>query len=273
MTQRLVTGLLLVSLLVVLLWLPGWAFALAAFIATGFSVWEEYHALVTAGHRPVSWPTWIALIASIPMTFTFGKEVMIPLIFLALLMMAIEIIFRKEPRLEDLSYSALPLLTVLLPGLCMISMSFADQKAIKVILLLLTFAIPLVGDTMALLVGSRVGGRKLCPAISPNKTVSGAIGGMIGSVVASILICFFASVFCNAETLARLPQWWHYLLLGFLGGIVGQAGDLFASMVKRHSGIKDFSNLFPGHGGMLDRLDSVLFMSVLMYCFLLYFTI
>ena len=61
-----------------------------------------------------------------------------------------------------------------------------------------------------------------------------------------------------------------YLVLGLLGGFVGQMGDLFASLVKRHCGLKDYSNLFPGHGGMLDRLDSVLFMAVLMYCYLLF---
>jgi phosphatidate cytidylyltransferase len=75
---------------------------------------------------------------------------------------------------------------------------------------------------------------------------------------------------CNEATLARLPAWWEYLLLGLFGGVVGQMGDLFASLVKRHSGLKDFSDLFPGHGGMLDRLDSVLFMAVLMYCYRLF---
>ena len=76
---------------------------------------------------------------------------------------------------------------------------------------------------------------------------------------------------CNEATRSYLPAWWQYLLLGLIGGFVGQMGDLFASLVKRHCGLKDFSSIFPGHGGMLDRLDSVLFMAVLMYCFRLFF--
>ena len=124
---------------------------------------------------------------------------------------------------------------------------------------------------MALFVGTAVGGKKLCPAVSPHKTVAGSIGGMAGSIAAAMIVCGLAALSCNEPTLAKLPTWPEYLLLGFLGGIVGQIGDLFASLVKRHSGIKDFSNLFPGHGGMLDRLDSVLFMAVLVYCFRMFF--
>ncbi len=270
MKQRVITGALLVLLLVVLLVLPGWCMATATLIAIGFAVWEEYHALAMAGHRVVSWPAWVMLISSIPLTIFLGARVIVPMLALAFLIIAVIVLFRKEPDLVDLSLSALPILTVLLPGLCLVSMSLTDQKAVEVVLLSLTFAVPLLGDVMALYVGSAVGGKKLCPAVSPHKTVAGSIGGLAGSVAAAMIICLIASQTCNAEILARLPIWWEYLLLGFFGGAVGQIGDLFASLVKRHSSIKDFSNLFPGHGGMLDRLDSVLFMAVLMYCFLLF---
>ena len=69
------------------------------------------------------------------------------------------------------------------------------------------------------------------------------------------------------EDEAALPPVWHYVLLGFVGGAVGQMGDLFASLIKRHCGVKDYGKLFPGHGGMMDRIDSVLFMAVLVYIY------
>lgn len=64
-----------------------------------------------------------------------------------------------------------------------------------------------------------------------------------------------------------MPPIWHFVIIGFVGGIAGELGDLFASLVKRHCGIKDYGNIFPGHGGMMDRLDSVLFVSVLIYLY------
>ena len=271
MKQRLITGLGLSAFLAINLWLPSWCMALATLGCICCAVWEEYHALVTAGHRVVSWPTWVALGASIPLTWLFGVKVIVPLLAGALFIMVTIILFRREPELTDLSMSSLPLLTVALPGLSLVALALIpDQKAVEVVLLCLTFTVPLLGDVFALYIGSTIGGPKFCPAVSPKKTIAGSIGGLFGSVVAAMVVFGLSHVFCDAPTLAKLPVWWHYLLLGFAGGIVGQVGDLFASLVKRHSGIKDFSNLFPGHGGMLDRLDSVLFMAVLMYCYLMF---
>ena len=272
MKQRFITGLGLSAFLALCPWAPNWCMALATLICVSFAVWEEYHALETAGHRVVSWPTWVAMATSVPLTLLFGQKIVVPILTFALFCMVTQILFRTEPELTDLSMSALPLLTVALPGLSLVALSLIpNQKAVEVVLLCLTFAVPLLGDVFALYVGSAVGGPKFCPAVSPKKTIAGSIGGLAGSMVAAMAVFGLSHVFCDAPTLAKLPVWWHYLLLGFLGGIAGQIGDLFASLVKRHSGIKDFSNLFPGHGGMLDRLDSVLFMAVLMYCYLLFF--
>ncbi len=271
MKQRIITGLGLIAFLAICLWLPNWCMALATLVCISFAVWEEYHALVTAGHRVVSWPTWVAMATSVPLTLLFGVKAVVPLLAGALFVMVTVILFRKEPELTDMSMSALPLLTVALPGLSLVALSLIpDQKAVEVVLLCLTFSVPLLGDVMALYVGSAIGGPKFCPAVSPKKTIAGSIGGLAGSLIAAMAVYGLSHVCCNEATLAKLPVWWHYLLLGLLGGIVGQIGDLFASLVKRHSGIKDFSNLFPGHGGMLDRLDSVLFMAVLMYCYLMF---
>ena len=267
MKQRIVTGALLILLLVILLCLPGWCMGIATLISIGFATWEEYHALTVAGHRVVSWPAWVVLLGSVPLTRVFGTDTLVPMMTLCLLCMSAQILFREKPDLTDLAMSAMPILTVVLPGLSLVALSLVDQKAVEVVLIALTFAVPLLGDTFALFVGSAVGGKKLCPPVSPHKTVAGAIGGLGGSVLAAVIVWGIAAVTCNPATLAKLPTVWEYLLLGFFGGVVGQIGDLFASLVKRHSGIKDFSNLFPGHGGMLDRLDSVLFMAVLVFCY------
>ena len=274
---------LLVLLVVVLLCLPGWCFALATLICISFAVWEEMHALKTAGHHLVTWPTWAAMGLSIPLTVLLSQKIMIPLIVAALLAMTVQILFRKEPELTDLTMSALPLLTVALPGLALVTLATIDPylwrsataempwHAVEVVILSFTFSVPLVGDILALFVGKAVGGPKFCPAVSPKKTIAGSVGGLAGSMLAAMAVYFLSLILCNEATLNLLPTWWQYLALGLLGGFVGQMGDLFASLVKRHCGLKDYSHLFPGHGGMLDRLDSLLFMSMLMYCFRLFF--
>ena len=120
----------------------------------------------------------------------------------------------------------------------------------------------MIGDTVAYFVGSRFGARRLCPAVSPNKSVEGAAAGLAGSVLFSLAMGGVFSIF------APMPPVWHFLVLGLLAGLAGQMGDLFASLIKRHCGIKDFGSIFPGHGGMMDRLDSVYWATVVMYVYL-----
>lgn len=115
-------------------------------------------------------------------------------------------------------------------------------------------------DIFAFFTGKAFGKRKLCPTISPKKTVAGAIGGVLGSI---ILCGVFSWIFMPTE-------FWTCIIIGAAGGVFAQFGDLAASVMKRKIGIKDWGTLIPGHGGILDRLDSILFVAPLVY-YILFF--
>jgi phosphatidate cytidylyltransferase len=122
--------------------------------------------------------------------------------------------------------------------------------------LVLLLAIIMMSDTAAFFVGSALGRRPLAPAISPGKTMEGAAGGLVGGVVGALAVW--------AAGLPGVPAW-HAGLLGFVVAILGMLGDLLESLLKRWAGVKDSGRLFPGHGGMLDRLDSLLFGAPILY--------
>lgn len=124
----------------------------------------------------------------------------------------------------------------------------------------LVLLLVMASDTAAYFTGISIGKRRLYPAISPNKSVEGAIGGLAGSVLAA-----FAAKFWFLPILG----FFDCLLLGVVLGAVGQVGDLFESMLKRSFGVKDSGAIVPGHGGILDRLDSLLFVFPLAYFYAL----
>jgi phosphatidate cytidylyltransferase len=114
-------------------------------------------------------------------------------------------------------------------------------------------------DTFAYFTGKTIGNIKLCPRISPNKTVEGALGGFAGCIISSVI---FQHFFMN-ELRFR-----HAIVIGILIGIVGQLGDLAESLLKRDADVKDSSDRLPGLGGILDLLDSVFFTAPVMYFFM-----
>ncbi len=109
-----------------------------------------------------------------------------------------------------------------------------------------------VCDTFALLGGTRFGKHKLAPSVSPNKTVEGSICGAVSSLLSGVLVYLIFKLF------VPIPLWL-CLVTSLLASSMGQIGDLAESLLKRMIGVKDFSNLIPGHGGMFDRADSLLF--------------
>ena len=266
MKQRIITASILAAVAVALLALGGVVLAAAIVAIICFAVYEEYSALQKADHHPLAWPTWAGLALSVPLLAIGGAKLLIPVAIGVALTTVACIVFRREPKLEDILYSLLPFVSLVLPGMAMLALTGITPKSVQLTYLCLMIAIPCVGDIFALYVGSTLRGPKLCPAVSPNKTISGAVGGLVGSLITALLVGLIAWLFA-VKSRTVLPAWWHYVLLGLIGGVAGQLGDLFASLIKRHCGLKDFSNLFPGHGGMLDRLDSVIFMAVIIFCY------
>lgn len=143
--------------------------------------------------------------------------------------------------------------------------------------LLLVFAVSPLCDTMAYFVGSALRGKKLCPDISPNKTISGAIGGIAGGAIGGVAVYFFSNWLYSAGVLAgtafTVGALWAdviiFIVAGALFAALTELGDLAESVIKRKLGIKDMGKLFPGHGGMMDRVDGLSFVSpvaALIFC-------
>lgn len=177
--------------------------------------------------------------------------------FVAALLVLIFVALVTEHGKED-ALSLLDICTMLLSGV-VIPLALSCLLRLRLMelgsgLVLIPLIAAFCSDTMALFAGMSCGKHKLAPLVSPKKTVEGSLGGLIGGMVGMVLfrIIFFLC------TEVQLNILW-CIFLGLIGAIMGQLGDLVFSAVKREYGIKDYGRLLPGHGGVLDRFDSVIF--------------
>jgi phosphatidate cytidylyltransferase len=157
----------------------------------------------------------------------------------------------KERKLEDVTSTLFGVMYVIFFSYHIV---LIDQKLGENVIWLV-FITAFGTDIMAYFTGIAFGKHKLCPNLSPKKSIEGAVGGAIGSII-----------FCGIYGYFVLPSMVvECLVIGLIGSIFAQIGDLSASSFKRRMGIKDYGNLIPGHGGILDRFDSVLFTAPLVY--------
>ena len=142
---------------------------------------------------------------------------------------------------------------------------FTNSKPYGGYLVWVIFICSWVCDTSAYYSGrylGKGGKHKLCPKVSPNKTIEGSIGGLLGSTIGCTIYGYAISKY-------GVPiELYHFAIIGVLCGVFGQFGDLIASSIKRFVGAKDYSSLIPGHGGILDRFDSILFVSVVAFYYI-----
>jgi len=188
------------------------------------------------------------------MPITFDRPGFL-VVFSIMLLFTYEILAQKH----NITEIAITLMGIVYIPFLFSHLLFIEKLYYGHIILWLPFLTAWFTDTFAYFVGMSMGKVKLSPRISPKKTVEGAIGGIIGSVVLSTVAGFLINSFGADIKII------HFVITGFLCGIASELGDLAASYIKRYTGIKDFGNLIPGHGGILDRFDSILFTAPIIY--------
>lgn len=266
MKTRIRTALIGVPILIIALIVRGWFAELLIVALTLIAMDECYKALRAAGYRVCTWGGYVATLAMWPLSRFMG--VLDPLLLVAGAMgvSMLGVLLNGRPTFSDATASVYPLFTCLLPfSMFMMMLDTTYGRVPGIALITMAFGIAYGCDALAYLGGRRFGRHKLCPAVSPKKTVEGAAFGLAGGVLLGLLVRAFFVHILNTP-MPGIPA---AILLGVIGSVAGQVGDLTASLLKRHSGIKDYGKIFPGHGGVMDRFDSVVFTLIVMYCYTL----
>lgn len=240
------------------------AFAIVAIIAM-----NEYIKCVSNKTKTISWISYVfvasmALIHLLPQHITeiilvFELPVLLLILFLHVIISNMKITF------ENISYTLIGIIYVYCFIVFLPILYGVEGKITGKILIWYVIFSAWGTDVFAYLIGKKFGKTKFSK-VSPNKSIEGCIAGIIGSVVINLVFTYFVNTIGNFEI--------SYLTIGIICcvlSIIGQIGDFSASVIKRYFEVKDFSELFPGHGGMIDRIDSVMFIAPFAYFLLTMF--
>ncbi len=261
MGKKIVVGILLACIFFAVLYFGGAVQGAAFTLCTVVSVYEMGNVYRAVGAAPFLWSAYVFAALYYAARVYLGAPGIIALLFLSVLAVFIERVCNKRRNTPDTLFSLAVFVYPLALYAILIENVANPDYAFSRTAMFLMFAAPLLGDTLAYFSGTFFGKRKLCPHLSPNKTIAGSIGGLFGGILGGLLTYYVQLLFQGTFPLR------HLLLLGFLMGAAGQIGDLFASSVKRWAQLKDFGKIFPGHGGTLDRLDSVLMCAPIAYVY------
>lgn len=206
---------------------------------------------------------------AMPILFSVGCS-HIPAIAYPFFMFLMLLIFSDSIKFDEVAF-ALTTTTVISLGFGTIVFMCDNNRENSLFYIMMSLAIPWVADAGAYFAGSLLGKHKLCPKISPKKTVEGALGGILAGVVGAVILAvvFQSFVFGSVWRVQYLPL----VIMALTGGVVSIIGDLSFSSIKRSCKVKDYGSVIPGHGGILDRCDSVIFTAPFIMLFIEYFPI
>lgn len=223
-------------------------------------IYELFHAFEQKGHHPVYWIGYVAA-ASISFIHLMPKEhilVLIGAIISITILVSFILVITKKTKTNVLD------IAITFFGVCYIVLFLMFVPLIRgmengIFLIWYIFITSWMTDIFAYETGRAIGKHHFTE-VSPNKTIEGCIGGAVGSVVCMIAYTLILNQFFGFNINCLI-----ILIVGIILSIIGQIGDLSASAIKRYSGIKDYGDLIPGHGGMMDRIDSMIFIAPFAY--------
>lgn len=252
MLTRIISGLILLPVLLFVISKGGVYIYMGGMLFSLIGLFEYFRAFKQNAYKPLeitSYILTITLYSMMSLTTLTYSHIVLNMIYVLVAVGALYII-NQRIRVEDLMVTLLGFIyiPVFLSHINLLS----NMGSIYI---WLVFIFAWISDTFAYFTGVFFGKHKLIPRISPKKTIEGSVGGILGTVLVTVA---FAMFFKEENPIYFVP-------LAIVGSTVSQLGDLFASAIKREFNIKDYGNLIPGHGGVLDRFDSILFTAPLTY--------
>jgi len=260
MKTRIIVGTLLALLLIAMLSLGGYFYLTTIALVSFAATYEVAHVITRKGFRPQVFPVYLFSIAY-PFIYRFSGLIGLAVFYLFSIILSIVCIVLSGET--DAGRAVGTLLLYIYPIallLCMLLVYAHFPRQIGLTAACMAFAAPSCTDMFAYFGGTFFGRHKLCESISPKKTIEGSIFGLVGGVLFGLLLVYLQRLWGSSVSGITL------IVLGIFVGIIAQIGDLFASIIKRWADVKDFSSVFPGHGGMMDRIDSILLCAPIVLC-------
>lgn len=259
MKTRIWTGVVGLPLLIAIMYLGGFVLVIGVSALAFFGMIEYTRAINRMMQPKINRILMLALAAMLMITIKLDYYFLMPVLLVSFIVIFCYEILSGNVEIQRGSAT--------LMGLIYVPVMFGHLFLFETVnkgayYMWLIFVIAFTTDTAAYFIGKSIGNRKIAPLISPKKTIAGSVGGVIVAALCTILYGTILSSYFSFV----LP-WYLYLVVGVFGSIAGQCGDLTASMIKRKAKIKDFGTILPGHGGILDRFDSILFIIPLIYIF------
>lgn len=253
---RTVSGVVMVAIIVAMVYMGGRSLDSFVLIISLIGIREFYGAFKASAIRPIKPIGYLASVLFFLQNIGLLSLELSFIFFIAMIASLFKLVFDDKVSLEDVAISLFGI--IYLPFFFQHIVYLDGYKHIW-----LVFIIAWGTDTFAYLAGNLFGKTKLSPKLSPNKTVEGSLGGIFGAVILTLLF----------SKLVGLDNRLGLVALAIICSIISQLGDLTASRIKRITGIKDFGYIIPGHGGILDRFDSILFVAPCIYYFMKFFII